>query len=354
MSEQATLEPLLEKPQREPEQVAEPAEEDVASASRASQSESNVTTASPTTPVRRSRRWPVVFCTVLAVFAAIIALAAPGLRPIVAVTADAWLGNGNLVSSFVAPEGSLNVRQMATQALNAELADYSARLDRLAAAQQATATNLSHALADLRLDQAKIGAIASTVEDLSRQTRELQLTAMSMDRRVRATGLVSLALRLRRDLDAGLPLGDDLAAINAGGPYPAEIRDALQQLSPFREGAPTMRDLADELDRVIARLAARSGVDGSWTGRSWARFAQLFGGASPSGDAALVERLRSLATDGRFTEAASEIMQSSAADDGMAWAARVRARATAVVATQSLLVYSLAAYENAFGATGAR
>jgi len=78
----------------------------------------------------------------------------------------------------------------------------------------------------------------------------------------------------------------------------------------------------------------------------------MFAGGAQVGTTGNLEHLRALAMDGRFTEAAEELAASSDADLGAAWVARVRTRATAVVATQALLTYSLAAYENAFAASG--
>ena len=68
----------------------------------------------------------------------------------------------------------------------------------------------------------------------------------------------------------------------------------------------------------------------------------------------LIEHLRALAVDGRFSEAASELEKSDEGDIGADWAARVHERAAAVSATQALLAYSLAAYENAFAIAGAQ
>jgi hypothetical protein len=82
--------------------------------------------------------------------------------------------------------------------------------------------------------------------------------------------------------------------------------------------------------------------------------AALFGGGLPPESARLIEHLRALAVDGRFSEAASELEKSDESDIGAEWAARVRERAAAVSATQALLVYSLAAYENAFAIAGAQ
>lgn len=360
MSEQAIVEPLVEEARRpkDGERAMGAAEENISSPAQSSSAASVAPTVMPPQVVsaperRRGGRVTTVLFALLALIGAGVALAAPGLRPMVAKSADSLLGQGNAVSRLVAPAGSLNVHDMAMQAINAQLADYTARLDRLAAAQQATSADLSRVIVNLRAAHAGDESLDRVVDDLARQTKELHATTAAMDRRVRASGLLTLAMRLRRDLDAGLPLDGELAALSVSGPYPADIKAALQQLSQFGDGVPTMRDLAEGLDHVMARLTARADSQESWAGRNWKRVEVLFGG-TPSPDMALMERVRSLGADGRFSEAATEILTSNAAADGSAWAARVRARATAVMATQSLLGYSLTEYEKAFATAGAQ
>jgi hypothetical protein len=308
-------------------------------------------------PRKRGGRWLPVFCALLAVLAAAVALAAPGLRPQIAGAADSWMGRGNLVSSLLAPPAELDAgwrqaRSEAMQAVNAHLADYTARLDRLAAAQQATTGDVARALADLRTERTTSEALSRAVDDLTRQAKDLRTATSAVDGRVRATGLLTMALRLRRDLDAGMPIGRDVAALLGAGPYPPAIDRSLQQLRRINDSAPTMHELAEELDRVVARLTARADAGASWTNRGWSRLAGMFGGSGTAGGAGasggIIDRLRGLAAEGRFSEAADELQASSDADLGAEWVARVRARATAVVATQALLGYSLAAYENAF------
>jgi hypothetical protein len=327
-------------------------------ASQTSPDRSEAATAeAPIAPVapkrRRGGRWFPAFCALLALLAAAVALAAPTLRPVIATAADTWFGGGNLVSRMLAPSPALEAgwrqaREEAMQALNAHLADYTARIDRLATAQQATAADVARAAADLRADHTTSEALSRAVDELSRQTKELRQVTAGVDGRVRATGLLTLALRLRRDVDAGLPIGRDVSALAVAGPYPAAIDRSLQQLRHINNGVPTMRDLADEFDGVMARLSARSDATTSWASRGWTRLGMLFGGTVPAGGARFIDHLRALASDGRFSEAADEIQASTDSDLGAAWIARVRARATAVVAIQALLAYSLVAYENAF------
>jgi hypothetical protein len=306
---------------------------------------------------RRSGRWFAAFCALLALTAAGIALAAPGLRPRVGAAADRWLGAGNAVSLLLTPSAAIEAgwrgaREEAMQALSARLGDITARLDRLDTAQQATAADITRTVAELRADRATGETLSRATDVLSRQIEDLRATTTAIEARARAAGLLALALRLRRDIDAGLPIDRDVATMAAGGPYPGAINRALQQLQAISDGAPTMRDLADEFDRVIARIAARSGSGTTWANTGWSRFTALFGGGAPLENPGLIEHMRALAMNGRFSEAASELEKSDEGDIGADWAARVRERATAVSASQALLAYSLAAYDNAFAIAG--
>lgn len=307
-------------------------------------------------PQRRAARWFPALCAVVALIAAAVTLAAPTLRPAMSHLADTWLGTGNALSRVVAPSpdtdaGWLMAREQAMQALDGRLAAYTARLDRLSTAQQATNNDVARAVAALKADHSTSNALVRAVDDLTRQTKELHAATATLDGRSRAVGLLTLSLRLRRDVDAGLPIDHDYAALAATGPYPLAVDRALQQLRQLNDGVPTMRDLAAEFDQAMARFAARSDATGSWSERGWARISRLFGGAASGGNAALAAHLRALAVDGRFSEAADEIMASSDADLGTEWAARVRARATAVVAAQVLLNYALTAYDAAYAAS---
>jgi cell division protein FtsB len=297
------------------------------------------------------------FCALVALIAAAVTLAAPTLRPEISGVADKWLGGGNAVSRVLAPSPALEAgwrqaRAEAMQALDAHLSAYTARMDQLAAAQQATASDVARAEANLRADHTTGEALSRAVDDLSRQTNDLRTATAAIDGRARAAGLLTLSLRLRRDVDVGLPISRDVSALAAAGPFPPAVERSLQQLRRINDGAPTMRDLADEFDSVLARLAARTDAEASWASRGWTRLATMFGGPSQAGNANLIEHLRALASEGRFSEAADEIQASNDSDLGAKWVARVRTRATAVVATQALLAYSLVAYENAFAATG--
>jgi hypothetical protein len=304
---------------------------------------------------RRGGRLFPAFCALFALIAALVTLAAPVLRPAIAATADTWLGRDNVVSRIIAPSPAFDAawrqaREEATRAMDQHLADYTARLDQVAAAQQATAADVGRAEANLRADHTTTEALSRAVDDLSRQTNQLRAATAGLDGRMRATGLLTLSLRLRRDVDVGMPLSGDVAALSAIGPHPPALERSLQQLRRMSEGAPTMHDLANEFDRVVARIAVRLDATTSWASRGWSRLATAFGGAAQSGDDTLVDRLRALASEGRFSEAADVLQASNESDLGATWVTRVRTRATAVVATQALLSYSLVAYENAFAA----
>lgn len=336
--------------------VVVPVNENIPRADKAPASEHS---AAVPLPPRRHRSWFAALCALVALIGAAGALAAPGLRPRIADAADRWFGSPNIVSELLAPSPAIEAgwrqaRQEAMQAVSAQFGEVTTRLDRLTAAQQVTAADLARGLADLRAARAANETLTRAVDAQARQADELRATAAAIDARGRAAGLLALSMRLRRDLDAGLPLDRDVAALSAGGPYPPPVERALLQLRGASDGAPTMRDLADEFDRLLAQIAGRSGVGTSWMSAGFSRIAAMFGGGASLENARLIEHLRALAADGRFSEAATELEASDAADIGANWAARVHARANAVLATQALLAYSIAAYENAFAATEAK
>jgi hypothetical protein len=302
----------------------------------------------PLAAARPRGRWLPAFCAILAVIAAVAALAAPVLRPSLAHLAGVWLGQQSVLARVLASpvEQQLATRSAEVSELTRRLAEADARVDRLAAAQQTTNADLTRALAELPKARAIDETLSRTVDRLSQQADELGSTMASLDARVRAAGLLTLTLRLRRDIDAGLPIGADVAALLATGPYPARSDRALTALKPLADGVPTMRDLADEFDGVTARLKARTD-DTSWSARNWSRITSLFGG---TGGDPFIQHLRSLAIDGRFNEVAEELSASPDADLAADWVARVHARANAVIAAQVLLDQALAAHQAAYAA----
>src|SRR5439155_6167705 len=202
----------------------------------------------PAAQLRGGRRLAMV-CALVALIAATVSLAAPTLRPMIADTADGLLGVGNIASRVLTPSPAIEAawrraREEAMQVLNAHVAAYEARINRLAAAQQATNADVARAVVALKSDHAAGDNLARAVDRLSEQTRELRSATLTLDGRVRATGLLTLALRLRRDVDAGLPISRDVAALESVGPFPTGMDHALQQLRQISDGTPTMRDLA--------------------------------------------------------------------------------------------------------------
>lgn len=300
----------------------------------------------PPAPAPPRGRWLPVLCACLAVLAAIATFAAPALRPALAHLAGSWLGEQNAVARLLASpiEQQLATRDAEVRELTRRLVEADARVDRLAAAQRTTSTDLARAMAELPATRAVNETLSHTVDRLSQQTNELASNMASLDARVRAAGLLTLTLRLRRDIDAGLPIGQDVAALTATGPYPPRADRALAALKPLADGVPTMRDLADEFDGVTVRLRARA-EDTSWSARNWSRITSLFGGTSGN---PFIQHLRSLAIDGRFNEVAEELSTSPDADLAADWVARVHARASAVVAAQVLLDQALSAHDSAY------
>jgi hypothetical protein len=299
-----------------------------------------------------SGRALAVTCSVVAVVAALITLTAPTLRPAIAGWADGVFGKGNVLSRVIAPAIDTTwraARDEALLAVNLRMTDYTNRIDQLAAAQQAAIADVARTAA---ITHAPNEALVRSVEDLTRQTQTLRAETAALDVRTRAAGVLTLSLRLRRDIDAGLPIDRDSSALMASGPYPEPVERSLQQLRALSNGAPTMRDLADGFDRLMARSVARNEQMTSWASRNWSRVTSLFGAGTPNGNAALLDHLRALAADGRFSEAADAVEASSYADLGRDWASQVRSRATAVVAAQTILNYSLTAYEDAYAAQG--
>ena len=238
-----------------------------------------VNAAPPLAPVadrRRGGRWFPALCGAVALIAAAVALTAPTLRPAISGLADTWFGSGNAVSRVLTPSpeadaGWRMAREQAMQAVNGRLAEYAARIDRLSAAQQSINADVSRAVAAMKADHTESETLVRVVDDLSRQTKDLRSATTALDGRSRAVGLLTLSLRLRRDVDAGLPIDRDYAALAATGPYPIAVDRAMQQLRGLNDGVPTMRDLADEFDRVMARFVARSDASSSWAVRNWAR-----------------------------------------------------------------------------------
>ena len=124
-----------------------------------------------------------------------------------------------------------------------------------------------------------------------------------LEARARTAGVLALAVSLRRGIDAGVPIGQECAALRATGPFPAPVDQALTQLTAIADGIPTMRDLADAFDLVESRVATLA--EGSSLGPAWMRVRSALALGEPSGDEIVLQRLRMLAAGGQFSEAAT-------------------------------------------------
>jgi hypothetical protein len=306
---------------------------------------------------RRGGRWFSLFCAVIAVAAATVALAAPWLRPRLDTDARRWLGAGNIVSRLVTPEPAAApapAAAVAEAALRAQLASYDQRIRAMSDSLAAMRDELTHAVASLRASAVGNAALPAAIDGLNQRADRLQSAGAVLEARARAGSVLALAVGLRRDVDAGVSIERDCAALEATGPYPGPVDHALQELTQLSAGIPTMRDLAEAFEPVQARLAVRTAS--SSFSRGWARLKSWFGPSPQAADDVLLEHVRALAADGRFSETANVLEASEWAAVSADWVAMVRARATAVVATQVILTYALDATEAAYatddGATG--
>ena len=289
-----------------------------------------------------------VACAIISVVAAVMVLLAPALRPALSDVAAAWLGQDNGVSRLLLPDAPVQARTeqriASLEQENADLrqrltglTDESAAMRRQAAALQDVLDQMSKAVGGQNLPNA-LGALVQ-------QTRQLKTTGAALGARVQATGLIALSLRLRRDLDGGLPVEADRTAIAASGPFPAEIDKALEQLRGVGDVVPTMRDLAVGLDAIIARVAAREAAGQSWGTDGWKWVSSFVW--TPAGSPPLSRQLVALAAEARFSAAADVLEASPIAASAKGWTIQVRNRAQAVVATQQIMSYALQAYESA-------
>lgn len=290
-----------------------------------------------------------VACAIISVLAAALVLLAPALRPALSDVATAWLGQDNGVSRLLLPDAPIQARtehriagleQENASLLRqvAGLTDDSAAMRRQAAALQDVLDQMSKAVGGQGLPHA-LGALVQ-------QTRQLKTTGALLGARLQATGLVALSLRLRRDLDGGLPVEADRSAIAASGPFPAEIDKALKQLHDVGTMAPTMHDLAVGLDAIIARVAAREAAGQSWGSQGWEWMSSFVW--SPAERPLLSRELVALAADARFSAAADLLDASPMAASAKSWTTQVRNRANAVLATQLIMSYALNAYGRAY------
>jgi len=360
----------------------------------------------------RGGRWFAALCALIAVAAAGVALAAPWLRPRLDTEARRWLGADNMVSRLVtsepaatpatmaapqsaratamvsgqppaapatvarepavrpvpaaepqpsAPPEPMVVRQPVAAAPTAvppappgmtladvtQLVETTLQVHRASDDQrvQAISASLDAARDELARESRSWSA---TIDALSQRSDRLQSASAVAAARVRAGAVLALAIGLRRDVDAGVPIDRDCAALRAIDAFPAPVDAALQQLTGQAAGIPTMRDLAETFETVQARLAVRTGS--SLFGRGWMRVKTVFGLNSQAAEDVLPDHLQALVAEGRFSEAANVLETSQWAPLGADWVAMVRARAAGVVATQVILTYALHATEAAYAA----
>ncbi len=337
--------------------------------------------------VPRARRGGRVFsaaCAVLSLIGAGVALTAPTLRPQAFDLARQYLGDDSVVLRYLAPpaagpeqptpaaagltyptpafqapgspRGDTSLQAAALAAVRAELiatlrlevdgvrhtaAEQAARLSALGAAFQSEKAEVTAARSDARAAAAAAHTQEVSLQALSGVTERLdraEAQVAAFDARLRATGLVVTAGQLRRDIDAGAPLHDDLAALASSGPLPPRVQQALDQLSRSEAGVPTFRDLAVGFEAVDAAIVAHGGGQASWVSLSgW------LGGSNPQRET--LDRLRALAAEGRFTEVADSLERTEWADLAQRWGAQARQRSAAVIAGQAILANALAAYE---------
>jgi hypothetical protein len=300
-------------------------------------------------------QWVSAFCAVVAIVAACISLAAPWLRPQVDTRAQQLLGQNNVVSRLVIGVPPITPAQVHAEAvavaedtLRANLAVYDQRIQAMSEAMQATRKDLTDAVVALRASTAGNAALSAAVDGLNQRADRLQSAGTALEARARAANVLALAVGLRRNIDAGVPIDLECAALKATGVFPDPVDHALQDLTRLAPGIPTMRDLGDGFDQVDAQLTAR--IESSLISRSWLRVQSLLGVSSQPSDEALLARLRALVADGRFSAAANALDASDAASVGARWVAQVRARTTAVIATQVVLAHALQATEAAYAA----
>ena len=360
-------------------------------------------------PARRGGRLFTAFCAALSLAGAGVALIAPTLRPQAQELARQWLGEespvlryfaapagaadqaaagGSAVSVLApltytppvfrapqAPPGDTSMQAAALAAVRAEMiatlrleldgvrramAEQGERLKSAGSAAQAAqseaasarvaAESAARVQADARNAQEAASrsqdATARAVDGMRERLDRVETQVAAFDARLRATGLVASAGQLRRDIDAGAPLREDLLTTASSGPLPAPVQRALEQLSRSERGVPTLRDLGVSFDALEADILAHGGGQGSWLSLSgW------IGGPNPQRET--LDRLRALAAEGRFSEVADMLERSDWADLAQHWVAQVRLRSATVMAGQTVMAHALEAYEASQAAPGA-
>jgi hypothetical protein len=293
----------------------------------------------PVTPPRAARSRPgLIFHLILALLAlvgAAIALAAPALRPWLLATAPGVMGVApDRVAAILRPETDADraladllprIAAIETEFLRARLETRALErrlLDSIDAGRETRERAAAALEASARAEQA--------VADLTRDSS-------SLERRLRASNLMTATLRLRRDLDTGAPLADGVALLTLLGGFPPDVTRAIATLRDMPDGVASMRDLALGFEALDQAIAADIGQDAS----GWSRLRALFsGGDDPR--LSFLRRARDLASEGRMTEVATLLTHSPWRAQTRDWVDRVAARNEASLAVRTLGAYALA------------
>lgn len=293
--------------------------------------------AAPEKPRRRRHAVPVM-CAGLAIAAAFVALAAPGLRPGAAELSAGWLGTDSKLTRLLAPperpnsEGELALVLTRLAALEA-----STRL--LGAGLRNVDTRLSETSTIVQ-DASRVAATAAAqASDALRRANSATEAERALALDTRAIALLAITTKLRRDIDAGASLTDAVSLLVHYAPFPPPAAQAVEEVAALQDGVPAMRDLALGFEALDARIKASAESQAAWSPLAWLRMrpsSSLDAMSAPT-----LERLRVLAGDGRFSEAAALMERSPWKELGAAWTDQVRDRTRAVRAIQTLTAYAI-------------
>lgn len=293
----------------------------------------------PPAAARRGLLAPV--CAALALAAAVVALAAPTLRPLAIEQSNAWFGQANPIATWLTEDDAV-ARELA--ALAPRLASLEREVQSLRAGLRGVDQRLGEAASQMHEGLGSIDTIARQVQEASQRADLAQAASEALGARVRAATMIAIGTRLRRNVDAGAPIADDVALLGANAPYPAAVGAAVATLDNYKGGVRTMRDLATGFEAVDAAIVAATGLDSGWQTRPWLRLRSLFGGGPEqmmASEAALLERIRAFANQGRFAEAAVMLGTSPWRAQAEEWMLQVTARTAVVQAVQAISGYAL-------------
>lgn len=298
--------------------------------------------AAPADRAPQLRVWPQALCALVALAGAVVALAAPSLRPVLVAQAPAVLGPAAAsLAEVLTPEtetdralAELQPRIAGIEAEVMRLRMELGRLGQLAARADGGAAEAQRAAAVAR---------AGTESSASR-VAAIDADMQALSARVHATSLLAAATRLRRDIDAGAPLSDTVALLDLNGPYPAPVAAAMDTLRRYPDGVVTMRDLAVEFEALDREIMAEIGLETA----SWWRFRALFG-TPDDPRLSFLERVRALAAEGRMAEVATMLGNSPWRSQAERWIGQAHQRTAAARSAQVIAAYSLAQAQAARG-----